>query len=137
MSYKLVVKDAFWQIFGKLVSAIVGFFVVKLITPYLGPLRYGDYTTTLNYFVLWTAFADFGLYVISLKDLGKLRYEVEDDMDALSYRYSQYVWSRFFMVGVVYVLAMVVAYMLPSYTSNVYLLWGLPLGMVYSATALG
>lgn len=135
-SYNLVLKDAFWQIFGKVVSALIGFLVVKLITPYLGPLRYGDYSTVLNYFVLWTAFADFGLYVISLKDLGEMRHSGQSDSE-LSIRYSQYVWSRFFMIWIIYAVAMMVAYMLPSYTSNIYLLRGLPLGMVYSATALG
>ena len=64
MSYKLVLKDTFWQILAKVVSALVGFVVTMLVTRYLGTLRYGDYGTVAQYFVLWTAFADFGLYVI-------------------------------------------------------------------------
>jgi len=36
----LVFRDAFWQIFGRIISALAGFFVIKLLTPYLGPLRY-------------------------------------------------------------------------------------------------
>jgi len=59
MSYKLIIKDAFWQVLGRAVSAIGGLIVIKLITPYLGPLRYGDYTTILKYFALWSALADF------------------------------------------------------------------------------
>ncbi|USN54767.1 MAG: hypothetical protein H6765_09925 [Candidatus Peribacteria bacterium] len=43
--------------------------VIKLITPFLGPLRFGDYSTILKYFAIWSAFADFGLYVIALKQL--------------------------------------------------------------------
>lgn len=73
MSYKLVVKDAFRQILGRIISAIGGFLVVKLMTPYLGPLRYGDYSTILKYFAIWSAFADFGLYVIALKKLGSIK----------------------------------------------------------------
>lgn len=69
MTYKLVIKDAFWQILGRVISALAGFLVIKIITPYLGPLRYGDYSTILKFFAIWSAFADFGLYVIALKKL--------------------------------------------------------------------
>jgi O-antigen/teichoic acid export membrane protein len=48
---------------------LAGFLVIKIITPYLGPLRYGDYSTILKFFAIWSAFADFGLYVIALKKL--------------------------------------------------------------------
>jgi len=81
-SYKLVVKDAFRQIFGRIVSAIGGFLVVKLMTPYLGPLRYGDYSTILKYFAIWSAFADFGLYVIALKKLGSLKDKMHLNLEA-------------------------------------------------------
>ena len=68
-----VVKDAFWQILGRIASAIGGFLVIKLMTPYLGPIRYGDYSTILKYFAIWSALADFGVYVIALRELGKLK----------------------------------------------------------------
>jgi O-antigen/teichoic acid export membrane protein len=64
-----VVKDAVWQIVGRVVSAVGGFLVLKLITPYLWPLRFGDYSTILKYFAIWSALADFGMYVIALKKL--------------------------------------------------------------------
>jgi len=57
-SHKLVVKDAAWQLFGRIVGALFGFITIKIITPYLGPLRYGDYSTILKYFAIWTALAD-------------------------------------------------------------------------------
>lgn len=69
----LVIKDALWQIVGRVASAIGGFLVIKLITPYLGPLRFGDYSTILKFFAIWSAFADFGIYVIALKQLGKIK----------------------------------------------------------------
>ena len=73
MSYKLVVKDAVWQILGRVISALAGFFIVKMISPYLGALRYGDYSTILKYFAIWSAFADFGMYVIGLRQLGEVK----------------------------------------------------------------
>lgn len=38
------------------------------------------------------------------------------------------------MIGIVYTLALVVAYLIPAYTSNPYLVRGLPLGMLFSAS---
>lgn len=69
MHYTTVIKDAFRQIVGRMMSAFSGFFVTVLLTQTLGPLRYGDYTTILNYFALWSALADLGLYVIGLREL--------------------------------------------------------------------
>jgi hypothetical protein len=40
-------------------------------------LRYGDYSTILKFFAYWSAFADFGLYVIAVKRLGALKSRVE------------------------------------------------------------
>jgi len=40
-----------------------------MMSPYLGPLRYGDYSTILKYFAIWSALADFGLYVIAVRKL--------------------------------------------------------------------
>ena len=57
-SHKLVIKDAAWQLFGRIISALFGFVTIKIMTPYLGPLRYGDYSTILKYFAIWTALAD-------------------------------------------------------------------------------
>jgi O-antigen/teichoic acid export membrane protein len=68
-----IIKDAFWQILGRVVSALGGFVTIKLMTPFLGPLRYGDYNTILKYFAIWSALADLGLYTIALRELGKMK----------------------------------------------------------------
>lgn len=65
----LVMKDAFWQIAGRMISALSGFVIVLIMSPLLGPLRYGDYTTILSYFALRSALSDLGLYVIGLKEI--------------------------------------------------------------------
>lgn len=72
-SHKLVIKDALWQLFGRVLSALFGFVITKIISSYLGPLRYGDYGTILRYFAWWTALVDFGVYVIALKQLGLIK----------------------------------------------------------------
>ncbi|MDR0369015.1 MAG: hypothetical protein LBH96_00290 [Candidatus Peribacteria bacterium] len=38
------------------------------------------------------------------------------------------------MIMIIYTLAIVVAYLIPAYTSNEFIIWGLPLAMLYSAS---
>ncbi len=131
MSYKLVVKDAFWQILGRILSAIAWLLVIKMITPYLWPERFGDYQTILKYFAIWAALADFGLYVVALQKLGELK---QQSYQKLQEYYAKFVGTRFLMIFVVYTLAIVVAYLIPAYSSNPYLVWWLPLWMLFSAS---
>jgi O-antigen/teichoic acid export membrane protein len=142
----LVIKDAFRQIAGRIASAVWGFLVVKMITPYLGPLRFGDYSTILKYFAIWSAFADFGLYVIGLKMLGKVRatgdwplatgekWLVASCQSSVAEMYWKIIGTRLFMICSVYFLAIIVAYLIPAYTSNPYLARWLPIGMLFSAS---
>lgn len=131
--HKLLIKDAFRQILGRVISAIGGFLVVKIMTPYLWPLRYGDYSTILKYFAIWSAFADFGLYVIALRRLGELKDSLAPKADMEKY-YGKFVMSRFTTITIVYTVALLLAYLIPAYTSNPYLIRWLPLWMIFSAS---
>ena len=125
----LVFRDAFWQISGRIISAIMWFMVVKLITPYLWPLRYWDYSTILKYFAIWSALADFGIYVLALNSIGKLN-NIKDKL-AL---YHKFLWFRFFMVIVVYLVAFLIAFCIPAYVHNPFIVNWLVLWMLFSAT---
>ncbi len=132
MSYKTLVKDAFWQISGRILSAVWGFAVTLIMAPYLWPLRYWDYYTILKYFAIWSAFADFGTYVIALRELGKIK----DDKKATALEFSKYTGARYFLIAAVYALALIIALFIPSYTANPYIAWWLVLGMLFSASFL-
>lgn len=125
----LVFRDAFWQISWRIISALAGFLVVKLITPYLGPLRYGDYSTILKYFAIWSALADFWIYVLALSTLGKIK-NTEEKLKL----YHKFLWFRFFMVAFVYITAFIIALLIPAYFQNSFILYGLVLWMLFSAT---
>ncbi|MEI7478605.1 MAG: hypothetical protein WCJ81_09350 [bacterium] len=100
-------------------------------------MRYGDYSTILKYFAIWTALADLGLYVLAVKDLGKIKEEEQDPKHPqLKKEYGKYVGTRIIIMSVIYVLALGIAYLLPVYTTNPYLLWGLPFGMIFSASVM-
>ena len=125
----LVFRDAFWQISWRIVSALAGFFVVKLITPYLWPLRYGDYSTILKYFAIWSALADFWIYVLALNAIWKVK-----EFEEKTKLYHKFLGFRFFMVGVIYITAFIIALFIPAYSENAFILYGLVLWMVFSAT---
>jgi O-antigen/teichoic acid export membrane protein len=130
-SHRLVIKDAIRQLIGRVLSALAWFLVIKIMSPYLGPLRYGDYSTILKYFAIWSALADFGLYVIAIRTLGKIK---ESHPEKLWTQYGKFIWARFINIVVVYTVALFIAYLLPAYTNNPYLIRWLPIGMIFSAT---
>lgn len=146
-AHKLVIKDALWQLFGRIISALFGFVITKIIASYLGPLRYGDYGTIFRFFAWWTALVDFGIYVLAVKRLWTLKAEIPESPEnkkdqnsdfwpnsPLGSEYGKFVGTRIFLIGLIYSLAIVVAYLIPAYTSNPFIVRGLPLAMCYSAS---
>ena len=116
-------------------------------------MRFGDYSTILKYFAIWSAFADFGLYVIALRKLGEIKdsfikkqqenqadnepkltheklskqfHEDQKPDDAstkeMQLYYGKFVMSRFTTITLVYTIALAIAYLIPAYTNNPYLL---------------
>jgi O-antigen/teichoic acid export membrane protein len=83
----------------------------------------------LKYFAIWSALADFGIYVIALNILWKI-----SDMEKRLATYHKFLWFRFFMVFVVYITAFLIAYLIPSYIHNPFILHGLLIWMLFSAT---
>ena len=134
-SHRLVIKDAARQLIGRIISALFWFLTIKIITPYLGPLQYGDYSTILKYFAIWTALADLWLYVLAVKRLWAIKEQEKDpNHTELKSEYWKFVGTRLIIMSVIYVVAIIVAYLLPAYTSNPYLVRGLPFGMIFSAS---
>ena len=141
--HKLVIKDALWQLAGRVISALFGFVITKIIASYLWPLRYGDYGTIFRFFAWWTALVDFWIYVLAIKQLWTLKKqihwdkEIESDLNPtspLAQDYWKFVGTRVFLIGIVYSLAIAIAYLIPAYTENPYIIRGLPLAMCYSAS---
>lgn len=141
--HKLVIKDALRQLFGRIISALFGFVITKIIASYLGPLRYGDYGTIFRFFAWWTALVDFGIYVIAVKQLGEIKnttygegetIQKPESDSPLATTYGKFVGMRTFLIFIIYTIAIVVAYLIPAYTSNPFIVRGLPLAMCYSAS---
>lgn len=146
-SHKLVIKDAAWQLFGRVISALFGFIITKIIASYLWPLRYGDYGTIFRFFARWTALVDFGIYVIAVKRLWAIKEQQdntqqhnlltssdETNWNLLHQTYHKFLWTRVFMIIIIYTIAIITAYLIPAYTDNQFIIRGLPLAMLYSAS---
>ncbi len=135
-THRLVIKDAIRQLIWRVISWLAGFLVVKFMSPYLWSLRYWDYSTILKYFAIWSAMADFWLYVIAVRQLGQIKKKEENSIEKpeLKSMYGKFVWARFSIMFVVYFVAIIVAYFLPAYTSNPYIVRWLPLWMIFSAS---
>jgi O-antigen/teichoic acid export membrane protein len=74
------------------------------------------------------------MYVIAIRTLGKLKEEHGEQSPELSSTYNKFIGTRVVMISIIYTLAIVTAYLIPAYTSNEFIIRGLPLAMLYSAS---
>jgi len=141
--YKFIIKDAFWQIVWRVVSAFAGFLIIYFITPYLWTIRFWDYGTLIRYFAFWSALSDLWFYVLGLRQLWSYMNKIwispentnipkEKKIELETY-YSKIVFSRWILILFVYLIAIVIAYLIPSYRQNPYIFYWLPLSMLFSA----
>lgn len=68
---KKILSNTLWQVIGRLVTAFIGIFTIKLITNYLPTDLYGQYTTIFEYIGFFAIAADFGLYTIGVREMSK------------------------------------------------------------------
>lgn len=72
---KKIAKNTIAQIAGKAASTLLGLFSLALITRYLGPDGFGDYTTIITFLGFFAVFADFGLTLITVQFISDKRYD--------------------------------------------------------------
>jgi O-antigen/teichoic acid export membrane protein len=135
-THTLVVTDAARQLLSRVISALFGFAVTKIMASYLGVLRYGDYNSILKYFAFWTALADLWLYVLAVRRLGELKEIHKDNPNhpAIAEEYWKFVATRIVTMVAVYGIAILIAYMIPWYRENPYYVRWLPLWLLFSAS---
>lgn len=64
-----ILENTAVQFGGKIVTAILSMFVVKMISGYLGTAGYGQYTAAYNFLAFFGIAADFGIYTITVKEM--------------------------------------------------------------------
>lgn len=68
---KKIAYNTIVQIIGKAANIFIGVLAVALLTRYLSPKGFGEYTTALSFLQIFGIFLDFGLYLVLLQEISK------------------------------------------------------------------
>lgn len=64
---KKVAQNTFIQIFGKIISTILGLLALAILTRYLGVARFGEYTTIFTFISFFAIISDLGLTLVTVQ----------------------------------------------------------------------
>lgn len=71
LATKKVYLNTIAQIAGKVMTALISIFLIKILTNYLDVAGYGLYSKIYNYLSIFSVIADLGLYTISVRELSE------------------------------------------------------------------
>lgn len=71
MPTKKIYTNTLAQIAGKVATALISIYLIKILTNYLDIEGYGLYAKIYNYLSIFAVIADLGLYTISVRELSK------------------------------------------------------------------
>lgn len=118
-----VLENTFVQFGGKIITAVLSIFVLKMISGYLGTAGYGDYTTVYQYLAFFGIAADFGIFTITVKEMSKDTKKIPQILgNVLGLRTA----LAFLTMG----LAAIVVFLIPSYSDTV-----IPMGVLIATLA--
>jgi O-antigen/teichoic acid export membrane protein len=80
MPTKKIYTNTLAQIAGKIITALISIFLIKVLTGYLDVAGYGLYSKIYNYLSIFAVIADLGLYTITVREL--TRYQDDPEMVA-------------------------------------------------------
>lgn len=63
------------QVLGKIITTGLGLLITVLLTRYLGPAGYGEYTFVLVFVTMFGSIADWGLYLVGVNEVSKYKEE--------------------------------------------------------------
>lgn len=69
MATKKVYSNTLAQIAGKVATALISIFLIKILTNYLDVAGYGLYSKVYNYLSIFSVIADLGLYTITVREI--------------------------------------------------------------------
>lgn len=71
MLQQKIFYNTFISLGARVVSVIIGLFIINLTTRYLGQSGFGDFSTVLAFLFIFYVLADLGLYSITIRDIAK------------------------------------------------------------------
>ena len=118
-----ILENTFVQFGGKIVTAVLSVFVLKMISGYLGTAGYGDYTTVYQYLAFFGIAADFGIFTITVKEMSK-------DAQKIPRILGNVLGLRTALALVTMGLAAIVVFLIPRYSDTV-----IPMGVLIATLA--
>lgn len=118
-----ILHNTFIQFAGKIVTAVLSVFVLKMISQYLGTAGYGDYTTVYQYLAFFGIAADFGIFTITVKEMSK-------DQTKIPMILGNVLGLRTVLALITMGLAAIVVFFIPSYSGTV-----IPIGVLIATLA--
>ena len=116
------------QIFGKVVTALLGVLAIKMLTNYLSVTEYGQYTTIYQYLSYFGIIADLGLYTIAIREMTK-------HPDQEEKIFGNIYGLRLLLTIASLLVAVVVAFVIPQY-QNSYIPLGVAIASITTMLAL-
>lgn len=77
MPNRKIYTNTIAQIAGKIITALISIFLIKILTNYLDVSGYGLYSKIYNYLSIFAVIADLGLYTITVRELTKYKDDSE------------------------------------------------------------
>ncbi|MBU0705806.1 flippase [Patescibacteria group bacterium] len=118
-----ILENTFVQFGGKIITAVLSVFVLKMISGYLGTSGYGDYTTVYQYLAFFGIAADFGIFTITVKEMSK-------DEKNIPRILGNVLGLRTALAILTMGLAAIVVFLIPSYSDTV-----IPMGVLIATFA--
>ncbi len=118
-----VLENTFVQFGGKIITAVLSIFVLKMISGYLGTAGYGDYTTVYQFLAFFGIAADFGIFTITVKEMSK-------DTKKIPQILGNVLGLRTALAFITMGLAAIVVFLIPSYSDTV-----IPMGVLIATMA--
>lgn len=113
MPNRKIYTNTLAQIAGKIITALISIFLIKLLTTYLDVAGYGLYSKIYNYLSIFSVIADLGLYTITVRELTKYA-----DDEAMVAKISGNILSLRTLSGILIVfLSLLIAPFLTGYNS--------------------
>jgi O-antigen/teichoic acid export membrane protein len=118
MASRQVLTNTLAQIAGKIATAAISIFLIKILTTYLGVDQYGLYSKIYTYLSIFSVIADLGLYTMSVREMSRYI----GDQKRLEVISGSIMSIRTLFGFVIIVVSLLIALALPGYDSPIALI---------------
>ncbi len=117
---KKIYTNAGAQIAGKILTAIIAIFLIRILTQYLSVEWYGLYSKIYNYLSIFATIADMGLYTIAVREIARAASKWDEEEVR---KISGNILTIRSLGGVAIIgIALIIALFLPGYNSHIALI---------------